>query len=151
MRLYLDEKNSADIKKAYKLQKVDKVPVYFSDQLDFLHGFLGMDCDLYHINAEIMLNSQIEFNKRFRGTGILGPNFGVAIEPSAFGAQVLINKQNPPWVMEMCHDFEELDDYVQNLKDPEKQASKRKGLCYRREGNLQTGLPLKISMPYLMR
>jgi len=130
MNLYLNEKNSTNIKKAYKLQKVDKVPVYFSDQLDFLHGFLGIECDLYHINAEIMLNSQAEFNKRFKGTGILGPNFGVMIEPSAFGAGVVINKQNPPWVLEMCRDFDELDQFVESLEDPDPRYSGQLPLFY---------------------
>jgi uroporphyrinogen-III decarboxylase len=130
MEFFINERNAQNIKKAYKLQKVDKIPVYFSDQLDFLHGFQNIDCDLYHINAEIMLNAQRAFNQRFRGTGILGPNFGVMMEASAFGAQILISKQNPPWVLEMCHDFDELTEFEASLAEPDPRYSGNLPLFY---------------------
>lgn len=119
MNLYQNERNKKNIAKAQHLEKVDHVPVHLSDQLDFLGGWLDIDRQMYHLDAEIMLNAQSEFNKRFNGTGILGPNFGVALEPSAFGAEVRFTKENPPWVVEACKDFDDMEEYVDGLKDPD--------------------------------
>lgn len=118
MNVYSNEKNSCNILKAQRLEKIECVPIHFSDQLDFLGGWLGIDRQLYHLNAEIMLNAQIKFNERFSGTGILGPNFGVALEASSFGAEIRFTKENPPWVIEVCKNYDDLADYVNHLKEP---------------------------------
>ena len=118
MELYIDKANKQNIQKAYRLETPDKVPVTFSDQLDFLSGWLSLDCDIYHLNAEVTLDAQVKFNKRFRGTGIIGPNFGVAIEPSAFGAGVLFTKTNPPWIIQPCLDYDDLEAYAAGMKVP---------------------------------
>lgn len=116
--LYPNENNSNLIKMAQHMYRVDRIPVTFSDQLDFLSGWMGIECELYHLDAEIMLKAQIEFNKRFSGTGIMGPNFGVALEPSAFGAEIRFTGTTPPWVIRMCEDFDELENFVDVLHDP---------------------------------
>ena len=118
MNLYITEKNEQRKWDAQHLKKVDRVPVCFSDQLDFLHGWLGFDCQRYHFDPQVTLDAQIAFNKRFDGTGIIGPNWGVAIEPSAFGSKVIFPKDNPPWALEVCKDLDDLEDFVNNLEDP---------------------------------
>lgn len=123
MNLHIDEKNRDNMIKAQHLEAVDKVPVELSDQLDFLHGWRDIDCRDYHFNAEIVLDAQIAFNKRFRGTGIIGPNFGTALEASAFGAEVIFKDDNPPWVMEALHNFDDLEAYVENLIEPDPKFS----------------------------
>jgi uroporphyrinogen decarboxylase len=118
MNLYLKQKNSTNLAKALRREKVECVPVLLSDQLNFLGGWLNLDGEAYHLDAKIMLDAQIEFNKRFQGTGILGPNFGVCLEPSAFGAKIKFSKIDPPWVIKMCEEFDDLKEYVNQLKEP---------------------------------
>jgi uroporphyrinogen decarboxylase len=117
--LFINEKNKINIYKAMKGEKVDSAPVYFSDQLDFLSGWLNLECDRYHFDAEIMLLAQNSFNKRFGGCGILGPNFGVSLEASAFGAEIKLTKKTPPWVKHLCSDFDRMIDFIDNLKEPD--------------------------------
>jgi uroporphyrinogen decarboxylase len=74
---------------------------------------------MYHIDSDVVLDAQVRFNQSFNGTGILGPNFGVSLETSAFGAQIIFAKENPPWVVTACKDYEDLESYVANLKDPD--------------------------------
>ncbi|MGA2766295.1 MAG: uroporphyrinogen decarboxylase family protein [Spirochaetia bacterium] len=119
MNLYQNEKNNSNIWKAQHLQPVDRVPVHFSDQLDFLGGWLGLDKRMYHLDPGVTLDAQVRFNKSFDGTGILGPNYGVALETSAFGARIIFTQENPPWVATACTDYEDLKDYVANLGDPD--------------------------------
>jgi len=119
MNLYKNEKNDRNIWKAQHREAVDTVPVHFSDQLDFLGGWLNLDRQLYHLNPEVTLDAQARFNKCFDGAGIVGPNYGVALETSAFGARIIFTKENPPWVATACPDYEDLPDYVANLWDPD--------------------------------
>lgn len=119
MNLHRNEKNDQDIWKAQHLERVDRVPVHFSDQLDFLGGWLDLDRQMYHLDSDVTLGAQVRFNQMFDGTGILGPNFGVALETSAFGARIIFAKENPPWVVSACKDYEDLEDYVTNLPDPD--------------------------------
>ena len=118
MNLYINERNNAQKLKAYRRLPADSVAVDFSDQLNFLNGWLNTPCDAYHYDAKMVLEAQVAFNKRFDGTGIVGPNFGVALEPSAFGAKVLYTKDNPPWVIEMCKEYDDLETFIKNLKIP---------------------------------
>lgn len=119
MNLFRNEKNDANIGKAQHLEAVDAVPVHFSDQLDFLGGWLGLDRQLYHLDAGVTLDAQVQFNRTFNGTGILGPNYGVALEASAFGARIIFTKENPPWVVTACDCYDDVKEYVTSLKDPD--------------------------------
>jgi len=119
MNLYKNEKNDRAISKVQHLQAVERVPVHFSDQLDFLGGWLNLDRQLYHLDPDVTLDAQVRFNQSFEGTGILGPNYGVALEPSAFGAEIIFTPENPPWVTTACSNFEDLQDYTAGLKDPD--------------------------------
>jgi uroporphyrinogen decarboxylase len=118
MELFLNQQNSDLIKRAMRLEKVDKVPFYFSDQLDFLGGWLNLDRELYHFNAEIKLKAQTEFNKRFKGGGILGPNFGVSLEPSAFGAHISFKNNTPPWVTHLIKNVDDIPEFARDLEIP---------------------------------
>ena len=118
MDLFINEKNEQRKRDAYLGIRPDRVPVDFSDQLDFLNGWKDLDCQKFHLDGAEMLKYQIDFNKRFGGGGILGPNFGVALEASAFKADILFTKENPPWVIEPCKNYDDLDDYVDQLEDP---------------------------------
>lgn len=119
MKLYKNEKNDRNIWKAQHFEAVDSVPVHFSDQLDFLGGWLNLDRQMYHLDPGVTLEAQVRFNQCFDGTGILGPNYGVALEASAFGAEIIFTKENPPWVATACGDYEDLPDYVAHLRDPD--------------------------------
>ena len=118
MNLYINETNKSLKLKAYKRMPTESTAVDFSNQLNFMNGWRDIPCDVYHFDAKVMLSGQAEFNKRFDGTGILGPNFGVALEPSAFGAKILYSDKNPPWVIEMCRDYDAIEDFVTGLKVP---------------------------------
>lgn len=123
MKVFVNEMNQERIAVAKRLGRPNGVPVHLSDQLNFLSGWLKLDCREYHLNPEVMLEAQLAFNRRFAGTGILGPNFGVAIEPSAFGAKVIFPPNDAPWVQPMINDIDALPRFVEDLPLPDPRFS----------------------------
>lgn len=118
MNKLINEENEKRISIAKRLGKPDKVPLILWDQADFLTGWLGID-NREFLNPEVMLEAQIKFRRRFKGIGIIGPNYGVAIAPSALGAKVIFPKYPPPEVKPIINDLGELEDYLVHFKEPD--------------------------------
>lgn len=121
MKLEINEKNNERIRIAEMLGQPDKVPVDFGlgSQFNFLSGWLNLDGRKYFCDPEYMLDAQIKFIKRFNVNGVLGPNMGLAVEPSAFGARIFISKDQGPWAEPKINTIDELKNYLDNYKEPD--------------------------------
>jgi Uroporphyrinogen-III decarboxylase len=114
-----NEKNEERKKIALKLGKPDAVPVDIVNQCSFLSGWLGFRAYDYFKRPDFMLECQIKFRERFRGLGTLGPDYGVAVEPSCFGAEIIWPLNAPPWAMPLIDDVDAIPDFADTLKIPD--------------------------------
>jgi uroporphyrinogen decarboxylase len=113
--------NERRIEVAWRHGLTDRVPVDFgmADQCDFLGGWLGFDRRQYHLNPAVMLDAQLAFRKRFRGLGIIGPNYGAVVEPSLFGLKIIFPRDNPPWSVPAMKDPDDLGEYLRAWEAPD--------------------------------
>jgi uroporphyrinogen decarboxylase len=93
----------------------DAVPVDIVNLCSFLSGWLGIKAYDYFKRPDFMLDCQLKFRERFRGYGVLGPDYGVAVEPSCFGAKVIWPQNKPPWVMPLIDKVEEIPEFAKDL------------------------------------
>lgn len=114
-----NEKNEERMASALKLGQPDAVPVDIVNLCSFLSGWLKINAYDYFKNPEIMLECQLKFRERFRGLGAIGPDYGVAIEPSCFGAKIVWPVNEPPWAMHMINDVDDIPEFAENLKVPD--------------------------------
>jgi uroporphyrinogen decarboxylase len=113
--------NDRRVHTAYRLGQPDRVPVDFAmaNQCNFLSGWLNLDCRDFHLNPSVMLDAQIAFRRRFRGLGLIGPNYGAVVEPSIFGARIVFPRENPPWSLPVMKGPEELGGYLKSWVEPD--------------------------------
>lgn len=114
-----NEKNEERIATAFKMGQPDAVPVELVDLCSFLSGWLGFNAYDYFKRPDFMLECQLKFRERFRGLGIIGPDYGVAVEPSCFGAKTVWPKNEPPWVVPMVGDVDDIPDFAGSLTIPD--------------------------------
>lgn len=122
MKININMKNRERIAIAQKLGQPDQVPIDFSlaSQFNYLHGWLGLDGRRFILDPEYTLDAQIKFINKFQIEGTLGPVFGLAIDPSYFGAaDIIIHKDTSPWVHGHLNTVEKLKDYLEDYKEPD--------------------------------
>jgi hypothetical protein len=124
LKIKINEKNRERIAIAEKLGKPDQVPIDLSlgSQFNYLHGWLNLDGRRFFLDPSYMLEAEIEFINKFQIEGVLGPCFGLAIEPSYWGekaAKIIIKKDTSPWSISNLNSLEKLEDFLINYKEPD--------------------------------
>ncbi len=122
MDIKLDMKNRERIETAVHGGQPDQVPVDLSlgDQFNYMHGWRGLNGKRYFLDPAYVLEYQVEFINTFNIEGLLGPVFGLAIEPSYFGAaDIIIPDNTSPWVKGHLNTVERLGDYLKDYKEPD--------------------------------
>jgi len=111
--------NRGRIELAERIEEPDQVPVYLWFESGFNASFAGMREREYHTNRASMLKAQVAVDRRFYKLPGVGPDFGIATWPSAFGCKIKWPEDGPPWVEEplvrSAEDIERLD-----VPDPHK-------------------------------
>ena len=121
MNVRINEKNRERILIAQKLGRPDQVPVDFSlsDQFNYLHGWLNLDGRRFYLDPGYMLDAQVAFIHRFSIEGVLGPKFGMAMEPSYFGAPIIVTKDTSPWARPFLDTIEKLERFLLDYREPD--------------------------------
>ncbi len=124
MELKINLKNKERIQVAQKLGQPDQVPVDLSlgSQFNYLHGWLNLDGRRFFLDPEYMLEAELQFINKFQVEGVLGPCFGLAIEPSYWGdraAKIEVRKDTSPWVRQNLNTIEKLEDFLKNYREPD--------------------------------
>jgi len=122
MNIKVSMKNRERIATAMKLGQPDQVPLDLSHaiQFNYMHSWLGLDGRKFILDPEYTLEAELKFIDKFKVEGCLGPVFGLAIDPSYFGAaDIIIKKDTPPWVHGHLSTVENLKDYIKNYKEPD--------------------------------
>ncbi len=121
MKIRINEKNRERISIAQRLGQPDRVPIDLSmgDQFNYFHGWLKLDGRRYFLDPAYMMDAQVKFINRFNVEGALGPKFGVAIEPSFFGAKVIVPKDTSPWVEANLDTVNKLELFLRLYKEPD--------------------------------
>lgn len=115
-----NDENSRLISKAYRLEETKKVPLWLHARCQFLTKWLGFDPERYYGDVRVMLQSQMEFRRKFRGIGTVSPDYGVGLLPSAFGARVIWPEG---WVEPLIDSLDELENFVDGLTIPDPRCS----------------------------
>lgn len=117
----INEKNRERISIAHKLDVPDQVPIDFSlgDQFNYLHGWLGLDGRRFFLDPSYVFDAQMQFIHRFNVEGALGPKFGLAVEPSCFGAEIIFRKDTSPWVKPLLDTLDKLEYFLLNYREPD--------------------------------
>ena len=97
-KINVENRHRIDI--AHHLGQPDRVPIDLSlgDQFNYLHGWLGLDGRRFFLDPGYTFEAQMRFMERFGIEGALGPKYGVAVEPSYFGAEIIFTRDTSPWV-----------------------------------------------------
>ncbi|MHB1376702.1 MAG: uroporphyrinogen decarboxylase family protein [Candidatus Humimicrobiaceae bacterium] len=122
LEVNINMKNRERIAIAQKLGQPDQVPIDFSlaSQFNYLHGWLGLDGRRFFLDPTYVLEAQLKFINKFKIEGTLGPVFGLAIDPTYFGAaDIIIRKDTSPWVHGHLDTVERLNDFLKNYKEPD--------------------------------
>ena len=122
MEVKINLENRERIAIASKMGQPDQVPIDFSlaNQFNYLHGWLGLDGRRFFLDPTYVLESQLKFINKFQIEGTLGPIFGLAIDPSYFGASdIIIRSDTSPWIRPHLTTTEKLKDYLENYKEPD--------------------------------
>jgi len=114
-----NEKNDERLAIAFRMGKPDAVPIELVNLCSFLCGWLNFKAYDYFNRPDFMLECQLKFKERFRGLGFIGPDYGVAIEPSSFGAKIVWPQNEPPWAIQMIDNVDDLPDFVKSLEEPD--------------------------------
>jgi len=117
----INEKNRERIDIAQKLGQPDQVPIDFSlgDQFNYLHGWLGLDGRRFFLDPGYVYDAQMRFIQRFNVGGALGPKFGLAVEPSYFGAEIVFRKDTSPWVKPNLDTIDKLEQFLLHYREPD--------------------------------
>ena len=89
----------------------DRVPVAFL-RSTYDATRLNLDVKEYLLDPKTKLNTQIELHKRFPDCAFIPsiyPDFGMIIEPSAFGAEVKLYSNQPPKCLPFIKTLEQID------------------------------------------
>lgn len=120
MQIKLNELNEKFYNKALNLRKTNKVPIYLPAHGHFLINWLKISARDYILNPSVTLNSQIKFIERFNGIrGVIGPDYGIALLPSIFGAKINWQKSDVPWVKPLIKTIKDLEEFINEKKLPE--------------------------------
>lgn len=122
MKINLNMKNRERIVIAVKGGQPDQVPIDLSigNQFNYMRGWRKLDGKRFFLDPEYVLKYQLEFIDTFQVEGVLSPVFGLAIEPSYFGAaDIYIPHDTSPWVKGHLNTVERLADYLKSYKEPD--------------------------------
>jgi uroporphyrinogen decarboxylase len=103
------EINNLRIEAAFRHEKTDAIPIIIYASGPFLSRFVGIKTIEYYRDPKNMLNAQLAFRRRFYGLGILGPEYGVIVEPSAFGAKIIWRENEAPLPEPLLKKPEDID------------------------------------------
>ena len=99
-------------KKAAKLQPIDRVPVALIMDSPWLPGYLGISHLDYYFGPGPWFDSNLKLMQEFPQL-IVFPlwwvEYGMAIEPSAFGSKICFHPDQPPTQFPMLFHLEDLD------------------------------------------
>jgi uroporphyrinogen decarboxylase len=104
---------------ALKMGKPDSVPLEIVNACSFLSGWLGFKPYNYYRNPCFMLECQLKFREMFRGYGMIGPDYGISIEPSSFGAKIVWPDNEPPWALPMINNVNDIPEFIASLGEPD--------------------------------
>jgi len=121
MKVKINEKNRERIRIAQRLGQPDQVPVDLSPgaQFNYLHGWLDLDGRRFFLDPEYIFEAQMRFFERFNVEGTLGPKFGLAVEPSYFGAEIIIRRDTSPWVKPNLDSLDKLEAFLKHYREPD--------------------------------
>lgn len=121
-RIRINVKNRERISIAMKMGQPDKVPIDFSigNQFNYMHGWLGLDGKRFILDPKYALEAETKFIEAFNVEGMLGPSYGVIIEPSFFKCvDIVIPRNVSPWVIGHLNTIDKLEDYLKDYKEPD--------------------------------
>ncbi|MCL5771778.1 MAG: hypothetical protein M1479_05855 [Actinobacteria bacterium] len=118
--MFINKENEDNFQKALNLQKTNSIPIYLPAHGHFLINWLGITAKEYILNPIITLKSQIKFIERFHGIkGVIGPDYGIALLPSIFGADIMWKVNDVPWVEPLIKSVKDLNEFVDIKELPE--------------------------------
>jgi len=72
------------------------------------------------LDPSYVLDAQIKFINKFHIEGTLGPVFGLAIDPTFYGAaELIVTRDTSPWVRGHLDTEARLQDYLDNYREPD--------------------------------
>lgn len=121
MNIKLNKENEKFYKEALGLKKTEKIPIALRAEGNFLINWLKIPARDYILNPVVTLNAQLKFIERFKGIRgvVMGPDYGMALLPSIFGAKIHWKENDVPWVEPLIKNKSDLEEFVNEAKFPE--------------------------------
>jgi len=114
---YKNDMNDSLLEEALRLNNhSNKIPAWLHARCNFLSKWLNIPAEKYYGDVRVMLESQLEFRKRFKGVNTLAPDYGVALLPSAFGIKVVWPEG---FMIPAIKDLTDFPEYVEQLEIPD--------------------------------
>jgi len=102
-------KNAARFEKSIRHETPDRAPVAVNVNGPFVAVFAGIPYTKYYEDKELMMESQIKVRKRFYNLTTVWPDFGVALEASALGAEIHWGTDGTPWARPFIKSIEDVE------------------------------------------
>ncbi len=100
------------IKKAARLERLDKIPLALIIDSPWIPGYLGLNHLDYYLDPELWFQSNLKIHQEFPEI-IFVPSwwveYGMAAEPSALGAKIKFWQDNTPSACHTLHHLEDLE------------------------------------------
>ncbi len=111
----MQQKQWDAFKKAAKRQPVDSVPLALIVDSPWMPGYLGINHLDYFLNPEVWFQSNLRVAQDFPDVTLFPSwwvEYGMAIEPSAMGARITFQPDQPPGQSATLHRLGDLDHMV---------------------------------------
>ncbi|MGQ9543807.1 MAG: uroporphyrinogen decarboxylase family protein [Candidatus Bathyarchaeia archaeon] len=110
------ERNAERLEKAVRHETPDRAPVTVNVNGPFIAAFAGVPYENYYKDRKVMLECQLKVRRRFYNLTTVWPDYGVALEASALGAEIYWGVDGTPWAKPFIKSIEDVEGL--NVPDP---------------------------------
>jgi len=103
------KRNAARFEKSVRHETPDRAPVAVNVNGPFVAVFAGVPYTTYYEDRKVMMECQLKARKRFYNLTPVWPDYGVALESSALGAEIHWGTDGTPWAKPFIKTIEDVE------------------------------------------